>query len=84
MDKNNYLTPQEQKIWQYIRDKDIIDNELIKDIFPEIKNNKRNKILHNLYKKDYIKRARKSLYYNPELLNDYYKLALRIGSVLSL
>ncbi|MFH1053154.1 MAG: hypothetical protein V1740_01940 [Candidatus Woesearchaeota archaeon] len=78
MIKNNYITREEQRIWEYIKDKEIIDNELVRDIFPEMKENKRNKLLHNLYKKDYLKRARKDLYYNPELLKDFYRLALKI------
>lgn len=77
MDKNNYLTKQEQKVWYYIKDKAIIDNELIKIIFPEMGTNKRNKILHSLYKKGYIKRAIRDLYYS-ENLNSFYELALKI------
>ena len=78
MDKINYITREEQKIWEYIKNKEIIDNELIKQIFPEISGNKRNKILHSLYKKGYLKKARKDLYYNPDELKSFYKLALRI------
>ena len=78
MDKKDYITREEQKIWEYIKNKEIIDNELIKQIFPEISGNKRNKILHNLYKKGYLKKARKDLYYNPDELKSFYKLALRI------
>ena len=77
MAKKNYLTNEEQEVWGYIHDKEIIDNELIRQIFPEIKGNKRNKILHNLFKKGYIKRARKDLYYNPKNLTIFYKLALK-------
>ena len=71
----NYLTKEEQNVWEYIKEKEIIDNELVSQIFPEINRNKRNKILHNLYKKGYIQRARKDLYYNPISLNSYYTLA---------
>ena len=78
MGKNNYITREEQKIWEYIKNKDIIDNEIIKQIFPEMPRNKRNKLLHNLYKKGYIKRARKDLYYNPDELKNFHKLALKI------
>ena len=78
MDKKDYITREEQKIWEYIKNKEIIDNELIKQIFPEISGNKRNKILHSLYKKGYLKKARKDLYYNPDELKSFYKLALRI------
>jgi len=78
MYKKNYLTGTEQNIWQYINDKEMLDNELISQIFPEMSENKRNKTLHSLYKKGYLKRARKDLYYNPEKLNSFYKLALKI------
>ncbi len=77
MDKKNYLTNEEQEVWRYVQDKEIIDNELIKQIFPEIKENKRNKILHSLFKKGYLKRAKKDLYYNPKNLTSFYKLALK-------
>lgn len=75
--KNQYLTPQEQQLWHYIQDKEIIDNELVKDIFPEIPPNLRNKLLHSLYKKHYLKRARKDLYFTQNL-KDFHKLALRM------
>ena len=78
MDKKNYITREEQKIWEYIKNKGILDNELVKNIFPDVSKNKRNKILHSLHKKGYLKRARKDLYYNPNELKDFYKLALRI------
>jgi len=78
MAKKNYLTRTEQEIWEFVKDKEILDNELIKTIFPEISQNKRNKILHNLYKKNYLKRARKNLYYNPNNLTNFYKLAFKI------
>ena len=71
----NYLTKEEQKVWEYLKEKEIVDNELVNQIFPEINRNKRNKIIHNLYKKGYIQRARKDLYYNPELLDSFYTLA---------
>src|SRR3989344_8561327 len=78
MGKNNYITREEQKIWEYIKNKEIVDNEIVEQIFPEMSENKRNKILHNLYKKGYLKRARKDLYYNPDELKSFYKLALKI------
>ena len=71
----NYLTKEEQKVWEYLKEKEIVDNELVNQIFPEINRNKRNKILHNIYKKGYIRRARKNLYYNPGLLDSFYTLA---------
>ena len=78
MVKKNYITKEEQRIWEYIKDKEIVDNELVKEIFPDVPDNKRNKILHSLYKKGYLKRARKDLYYNPEELKSFYKLALKM------
>lgn len=78
MYKKNYLSREEYKLWQYIKDKEIIDTELIEQIFPDMPKNKKNKILHSLYKKKYINRARKDLYYNPKELKSFYKLALRI------
>ena len=72
MDKKNYITREEQKICEYIKGKEIIDNELVKAIFPDMTANKRNKMLHNLYKKNYLNKARKDLYYNPENLKSFY------------
>lgn len=78
MTKKNYLSREEQKLWEYMEDKEIIDSELVKQVFPDFKQSKINKLLHNLNKKNYLKRARKDLYYNPEQLKSFYKIALRI------
>lgn len=78
MAKKNYLTMEEQAVWKYIQEKETVDNELIKDIFPEISPAKRNKLLHNLYRKGFLKRARKDLYYNPRQLRSFQQLALKI------
>ena len=78
MPKKNYLSREEQGIWEYIKEKDIIDNEAISQIFPEFSENKRNKLLHSLYKKGRIFRAKRDLYYNPERLKSFYRLALMI------
>lgn len=78
MSKKNYITREEQRIWEYIEDKEIVDKELVRQIFPDTPVSKINKILYYLHKKDYIKRARKDLYYNPEKLTSFYKLALII------
>ena len=78
MAKKDYQTKQEQAIWQYIQDKDIVDNELLGDIFPDLSKNKRNKILHGLYRKGYLRRVRRGLYYNSEKIGDFYKLAIII------
>ena len=78
MDKKNYISREEYKLWEYIKDKEIIDIDLIKEIFPDMASNKRDKILHLLYKKGYLQRAKKGLYYNPLLLKNFYRLALTI------
>ncbi len=78
MYKKNYLSRGEQELWEHLHDKDIIDTELVQTVFPEISANKRNKLLHNLYVKGYLQRARKNLYYNPQNLKDIYSLAFRI------
>ena len=78
MYKKNYLSRGEQELWEQIHEKDIIDTELVQSIFPEMPASKRNKLLHNLYSKGYLQRARKDLYYNPQNLKDIYKLAFRI------
>lgn len=75
MANNNYLTRDEQKAWEYIKDKDTITNETLGLIYPEFSGKKRNKLLYSLYKKGYIKRAMRDLYYT---VGDYHKLALRI------
>ncbi|MFH2028578.1 MAG: hypothetical protein ABIJ08_05540 [Nanoarchaeota archaeon] len=76
--KKNYLSRTEQEVWEYIKDKEFLDNELVESIFPEMGQNKRNKLLHSLYKKGYIKRAIKDVYYNPKNLKSFHRLALRI------
>ena len=79
MIKKNYITKQEFLVWDYVKDKEIVDTELVTQIFPEIPNNKRNKILHNLYKKGYLIRVRKNFYYNPDNIKSLYKLALTMN-----
>ena len=74
----NYLSREEQRLWEYIEDKDIIDTEMVRLVFPDFKETKINKLLHNLAKKEYLQRARKDLYCNPEQLKSYHKVALRI------
>lgn len=78
MFEKNYVSREEHRVWEYIKDKEIVDNELIKEVFPEMPNNKRNKVLHSLYKKGYLKRARKDIYYNPYNITDFHKLALKM------
>ncbi|MBI2151252.1 hypothetical protein HYU21_00820 [Candidatus Woesearchaeota archaeon] len=78
MVEKNYLSRGEQRLWEYIKDKEIIDSEIVQQIFPEFKANKINKLLYHLAKKKYLNRARKDLYYNQEQLKSYHKLASRI------
>jgi len=78
MHKKNYLTNVEQMLWELIRGKELVDNELVQQVFPDFSENKRNKLLNSLSAKGYLQRARRDIYYNPERLNDFYALALRI------
>lgn len=78
MDKKDYLSREEQGVWQYVQEKEIVDSGLVSDIFPEMPAGKRNKIIYGLHRKGYLRRARKGLYYNPERLTDLHRLALRI------
>ncbi len=77
MVKFNYLSRREQEIWDLTQDKEILDKELLEQIFPEYLPNK---ILFNLAKKGFLKRARRDLYYNPLKLSDFNLLALKIRS----
>ncbi|MBU4036182.1 MAG: hypothetical protein KKA35_07115, partial [Proteobacteria bacterium] len=36
MIEKNYLTPNEQRLWSYIDDRDIVDSEQASQIFPEM------------------------------------------------
>lgn len=78
MIEKNYLTKEEQKLWEYIKEKEIVDNELVEMIFPEIPENKRNKLLHSLHKKGHLRKLRRNLYFNPEKTFDFHKLALNV------
>ncbi len=76
--QKNYLSRGEQRIWEYLKDKEIIDTELVTAIFPELTSHQRNQLLHNLAQKDYLRRARRNLYYNPATITDFHHLALQI------
>ncbi|HII15574.1 MAG TPA: hypothetical protein HA362_04645 [Nanoarchaeota archaeon] len=78
MNKKNYISRGEAEIWQYISNKEIVDNKLIKDIFPEIAESRINKSLSSLCRKGYLQRARRGLYYNLLLLKSPYSLALML------
>jgi predicted transcriptional regulator of viral defense system len=79
MKKKNYLTQEQQYAWEYLQDKEILDAELLDNIFPEWSPPKRNKLLHSLFKKGYLQRAKQRLYFNPKKLNDYHTLAFRLS-----
>ncbi len=78
MGKNNYLTADEQKLWNVLNNKGIIGTELAGQVFPELSENRKVKLLNSLCSKGYIKRAKKGVYYNPERTGSFYKLALRL------
>ena len=90
MIRKNYLTPNEQRLWRHIEGKAIVDSELVSMVFPDMGQNKRDKILHGLFQKGYLRRAMKGLYFNPKRLDNGYNIALRmhpgyigLGSALS-
>src|SRR3989344_7586347 len=72
------LTNEEQKLWAYISAKEIVDTELVSNIFPDMPAGKRNKLLHSLCKKGRLNRARKNIYYNPLAIKSFYELALMV------
>lgn len=78
MVKKNYLSKAEQYIWEYLSQKEIIDTELVAEIFPEFSSHKINQLLYNLSKKGYLCRARRDFYYNPATITSFYQLALRL------
>lgn len=78
MVQKNYLSREEQKLWEYLHDKETVDTELAKAIFPEFSSHTINQLLHNLAKKGYLHRARRDLYYNPATITDFHQLALQI------
>jgi predicted transcriptional regulator of viral defense system len=77
MAKINYLAPTEQEIWSLINEKEYIDNELIRLVFPDKSPEYVRKILHSLWKKGYLKRVQRDFYVHPEQV-DYWALALRL------
>jgi predicted transcriptional regulator of viral defense system len=78
MVEKNYLTKDEQRLWACIGGKGIVDSELAAMAFPDMPENKRDKIMHSLQAKGYLRRARKGLYYNPEVSDSFYRIALRM------
>lgn len=78
MAKKNYISRGEHNLWQYLENKEIADEEDLDMIFPDMKKGRRNRIMHGLCRKGYLKRARRGLYYNPAKLKSFHELALRI------
>lgn len=76
MIEKNYLTREEQALWEYLGNKQVISARLVRAVFPEMKSAKQNNLLHNLYKKGFLRRIKKGMYYNPREINSYYELAL--------
>jgi len=66
MMKNNYLSKEEQIIFNTINKTDIIDHEQIKDLFPSYPSTKINKICHNLLSKGYLYPVKRGIY----IIND--------------
>jgi predicted transcriptional regulator of viral defense system len=74
----NYISRGENRLWELIKEKGIIDSELAAEIFPDMPASNRNRILYSLHRKGYLKRARRGLYYNPLNLRGFHELAIRI------
>ena len=62
MNKNTYLSKQEQLIFIVISSLDIVHTGEIKDLFPDLKPYQINKICHSLSSKGYLHRLKKGIY----------------------
>ncbi|MDG6218271.1 MAG: hypothetical protein QCI00_02395 [Candidatus Thermoplasmatota archaeon] len=62
MDKKNYLTRHEQMVFSTIKKTDIIDNSLIKKIFPNYSFQQLNKITYSLMSKGYLYPLKRGTY----------------------
>ena len=62
MDKNIYLSKQEQMIFNEISALDIVYSEELEDLFPELNTAQINKICFNLSSKGYLHRLKKGIY----------------------
>ena len=84
MEKNNYLTRREQLVFDIIKDTDIISIQEIEDIFGELSQNMRYKILSSLNLKGYLYRLEKGLYLvqkipsKEPIVENPYRIALGI------
>lgn len=85
MDKKNYLTGEEQNIFSTIKKTDILDNEFIKEIFPNYPSQKINKICHKLIRKGYLYPIKRGAYIVNEtpsekpIINNPFKIAAHIN-----
>jgi len=84
MKKNNYLTRSEQLVFDIIKETDIISIHEIEDMFPELSQNMRYKILYSLNSKGYLYRLEKGLYLvqkipsKDPIIENPYRIALSI------
>ena len=84
MEKNNYLTRREQLVFDIIKETDIISIQEIEDIFGELSQNMRYKILSSLNLKGYLYRLEKGLYLvqkipsKEPIVENPYRIALGI------
>lgn len=60
MKKNVYLSPKEQQIFPVIKERDVISNEDIKQLFPHMQ--AVNKVIHSLLQKGYLYQLKKGYY----------------------
>ena len=84
MDKNTYLSKQEQMIFNVISSIDIIHSGEIKGLFPDLKPYQINKICSNLSLKGYLHRLKKGMYLVHEkpsiapVIKNPYRIALTL------
>jgi predicted transcriptional regulator of viral defense system len=81
MQKKNYLSKEEQIVFSILNKTDIIDNEQIKEIFPNYSSQKINKLCHNLLSKGYLYAVKRGTYIvndvssKKPVINNPFKLA---------
>ena len=81
MQKNNYLSKEEQIIFTIINKTDVIDNTQIKEIIPNYSSQKINKLCHNLISKGYFYPIKRGVYLINEkssekpVINNPFKIA---------
>ena len=81
MQKNNYLSKEEQTIFAIIKKTDVIDNSQIKEIFPNYPSQKVNKLCYTLISKGYLHPIKRGVYLinenpsNKPTINNPFKIA---------